>query len=85
MRTIDEIKEYITGQGYGTCDDDKVILFDSPNYATAFIGMSDDGRAVYDYDRMVDFLVVNDKVTPVEAREFIDFNIIGFRSDPCNR
>ena len=61
-------------------DDEDVILFDEPDYADAFIGISEDGRAVYDYDLMVKSLV-DDGMTEEEAVEFIDYNIIGFKTD----
>ena len=52
MNTLEEVKEYICEQGY-----DDVPVFDNPDFATAFIGMSSDGRAVYDYNKMVECLI----------------------------
>lgn len=32
---------------------DDVIIFDNPSYDDALVGVTEDGRAVYDYDKMV--------------------------------
>lgn len=45
-----------------------------PTYDTAFIGMSSDGKAVYDYDKMVEFLQRQAGMTVDEAMDFISFN-----------
>lgn len=46
--TYEEIVAYIEDSGY-----ESVTIFRNPTYETAFIGMSNDDRAVYDYDKMV--------------------------------
>lgn len=53
------------------------IVFDSPSYSTALIGVSHDGRAIYDYDKMVAFLVHEDGMSEEDAIDFIDYNTIG--------
>ena len=69
--TQDEIKEFINEMGY-----EEVLLFEEPCYDSAFVGLSDDDRAVYDYDLMVEYLVEKDGMEPDEAMEFIDYNTI---------
>ena len=72
MKTLEEIKEYIEEQGY-----DSVVVFDNPAYCTAFIGISSDGRAVYDYEKMVQSLMEEDGMEDeTDAIEFIDYNTI---------
>lgn len=66
-----EIKDLICEMGY-----DEVLLFEDPCYDSAFVGLSEDNRAVYDYDLMVEYLVENDGMEPEEAMEFIDYNTI---------
>ena len=39
---------------------EEVIIFKNPDYEDAFIGVSDEGRAVYDYDLMVKCLMEED-------------------------
>ena len=46
------------------------------SYDTALIGVSNDNRAVYDYDLMVQWLVENEGFTDLEAAEWIDYNTI---------
>lgn len=46
------------------------------SYDTALIGVTADDRAVYDYDKMVDWLVENADLTPEEAMEWIDYNTV---------
>ena len=55
---------------------DDAVVFENPDYDSALIGVTHDGRAVYDYDRMVGCLVDEDGMEPLEAAEFIDYNTI---------
>lgn len=51
---------------------DDVVIFESPSYDEAFVGLSEDNRAIYDFDKMVECLDM-----PVEeAVEFIEYNTI---------
>ena len=65
------VVEKIESAGY-----DAVIIFENPSYETAFVGVSHDERAVYDYDKMVEYLVTQDGMTYEEAADFIDYNTI---------
>ena len=57
--------------------EEDTVIFSNPSYKTALIGVSSDGQAVYDYNKMVDFLVANgDDITEGEAIEFVDYNTI---------
>lgn len=69
--TQEEIKEYIEDHGY-----DSVMLFESPDYHDAFIGISTDDRAVYSFSRMVESLMAEDGMSEDDAIEFIEFNTI---------
>lgn len=46
------------------------------SYDSALIGVTDDNRAVYDFDKMVDWLVDTQKFTYEESIEWIEFNTI---------
>ena len=70
--TIDSLKEYLCELGY----DDAVVL-ESPNYLSAVAGVSDDGRVIYSYPRMLEHLVLNEGMSYEEAAEFIDYNTVG--------
>lgn len=53
-----------------------VIVFQTPDFASAFVGTSDDGRAIYSYTLMVESLMLEDNMSHNEAIEFIDYNAI---------
>ena len=67
---MDKIEELIS-MGY-----DSLIVFDNPSFNTAIIGVSTDGRAVYDYDLMVEHLAREDNISEEEAADFIDYNTL---------
>ncbi len=69
--TNDELKELLCDMGL-----EGITVLENPSYSTAVIGLSHDDRLIYDYDKMVDFLVETDGMTPEEAMEFIDYNTI---------
>lgn len=50
------------------------IFFTNPSYEDAFLGISSDDRAIYDYKKMIESLVNHEDMTEDEAREFIDYN-----------
>ena len=66
---LEQLKQLITDLGY-----ENVTVFENYDYADAFIGMSDDGRAVYSYDRMIEWLMLKENWTYEEAVEWIDYN-----------
>lgn len=49
-------------------------IFTNPSYEDAFLGISSDDRAIYDYEKMIESLVNHEDMTEDEAREFIDYN-----------
>lgn len=69
--TIDSLKDYLCELGH----EDSVVL-ESPDYLSAVAGVSEDGRVIYSYPRMLEHLVLNDGMTYEEAAEFIDYNTI---------
>lgn len=46
------------------------------SYDSALIGVADDGRAVYDYDLMIEWLMTKEGFEVYDAIEWIDFNTI---------
>lgn len=51
-------------------------FFTGDNYATAILGYTEYGNLVYSYDDMVDWLMDNDDMDDLSAREWIDYNVI---------
>lgn len=64
-------EEKILEAGY-----EDVILLANYSYDDALIGVTEDGRAVYDYEKMVAWLVETEGFTEMEAIEWIDYNTI---------
>ena len=57
-------------------EETSIILFENPSYDDAFIGLTLDNRAVYDYNKMIECLMKEDDISYEEAIEFIDYNTI---------
>lgn len=70
--TLDSLKEYLCARGY-----EDTIILESPDYLSAIVGISDDARIIYDYEKMVKFLMISEGMDYEEAIEFIDFNTLG--------
>ena len=64
-------KEILEDLGY-----EDVVVFDNFSYDDALIGVSDDNRAIYSYDKMVEWLIETQGFTYEESVEWIDYNTI---------
>ena len=63
--------ERLADQGY-----DGVLIFTDYGYDDALIGVTEDERAVYDFDAMVDWLCRTEGFSETEAIEWIEYNTI---------
>jgi hypothetical protein len=63
--------EKLAAAGY-----EDILIFSNPSYDDALIGVTEDNRAVYDYDKMVDWLFENEGMSVEEATEWVDYNTI---------
>ena len=50
--------------------------FVNPDYEDAVIGVTHDGRVVYDYDKMVEYLMNKEGWSDIDVIEWIDYNVI---------
>jgi hypothetical protein len=67
-----EIKETLCEIGL-----ENSVVFENPDYESAIVGFDyNSDRVIYDYDKMVEFLVTTYSMEPEEAVEFIDVNTI---------
>ncbi len=57
-------------------DPDCVVRFDCPSFDDAAVGMTSDGRLVYDYGLMIKSMARKDGISEEDAMEFIDYNTI---------
>lgn len=69
--TYEELREQILNNGY-----ENIVLFSYPSYSNAFIGISHDNRAIYDFELMVKQLCTEDNISESEAIDFIEYNTI---------
>lgn len=69
--TLDTLKDWLCERDY----EDTVVL-DSPDYLSAIEGVSEDGRLIYSYDKMVEHLMQVENMSCEDAMEFIDYNTI---------
>lgn len=55
---------------------DEAVIFDGPEFDEAIVGVTDDGRVIYNYDAMVRSLMDRDGISMEEAIDFIEYNTI---------
>lgn len=65
------VKEFLVESG---CED--AIVFQNPDYARAFIGHDWKGRAVYNFDEMIQCLMTDDHMTYDEAADYVLYNTL---------
>ena len=53
-----------------------VPYFINPDYEDALVGITEDGRAVYDYDKMVEYLMNTEGWSEIDSIEWIEYNVI---------
>ena len=69
--TIDSLKEWLCEN-----DHEDTVILESPDYLSAIVGISEEGRLIYSYDKMVKHLMTAENMDAEEAMEFIDYNTI---------
>ena len=52
------------------------IVFDNMSYDGSIVGVTTDGRVVYDYDKMIEELMQDEGWSYEDAVEWIDYNTI---------
>ena len=65
------VRERLADAGY-----EDIMILDNFSYDDAFIGVTHDDRAVYDYDKMVKWLMDTQGFSETDAIEWIDYNTI---------
>ena len=56
--------------------DEDAIVFDNPSFDNSIVGVTTDGQAVYDYDKMVEELMNDEDISEEEAIDWIEYNTI---------
>lgn len=65
------VKEKILDNGY-----EDVIILENESYDSALIGISQDNRAIYSFEKMIQWLVEKDNISEEEAIEWIEYNTL---------
>ena len=53
-----------------------IVIFKDYSYDSALIGVSDDNRAIYDYDLMIEYLMREEGWSIEEAADWISYNTL---------
>ena len=64
-------EEILIDNGY-----ENITIFKNPSYNNALIGVSNDNRAIYDYDKMIECLIKEEGFSEIDAMEWIEYNTI---------
>ena len=65
------VEDKILNAGY-----ENVVYLINYSYDDALIGITTDNRAVYDFNKMIEWLVFNEGFEPTEAIEWIEYNTV---------
>ena len=57
-------------------DYEDLLIFKNPDYDEAIIGVSHDDRVIYDYDKMLVYLMDKENMSIEEAADFISYDTI---------
>ena len=66
-----DVREILAEFGY-----ENYVLFENPSYDNSIVGITTDGNVVYDYDKMVEELAMDDGMTLEDAADFISYNTL---------
>jgi hypothetical protein len=67
----DELRKNLCDSGFSS-----TILCTNPSYDKSIVGITDNGRIIYSYERMVKEFAEDNECTETEAMEFIDYNTV---------
>lgn len=66
------LDEFIEDHGI----DEEVLILDNHAYDKSIIGLSEDHRLIYDYEKMIQEFQRDEKCSAIEAIEWLEFNTI---------
>lgn len=70
----ESIRNCITAYAEENGFEDGVVLFDNHAYDKSIIGLTEDGRAIYDEDKMIQELMDDEGWSEEDAIEWLDYN-----------
>ena len=57
-------------------EEEQPLLFDNESYDQSIVGITDDNRLIYDYDKMVEEYMADNHCSEEDAIEWIEYNTI---------
>ncbi len=72
----EKLRKAIADYYMGYEEDEQPLLFIDQAYDNSIIGFTEDGRAIYDYQKMVEELMQDDNCSMEDAMEWINYNTI---------
>ena len=66
-------RDALERNGYG---DMEIIILENESYDSALVGVSEDGRAIYSYEKMIEWYMRKNNCSDTDAMEWIDYNTI---------
>lgn len=69
--THQELVDRLVDMGY-----EGTVILENPSFNEAIIGVTEDRRLVYSYEKMIVELLEKEAMSPEEAQEFIDYNTV---------
>ena len=71
FKDVKELKDLLNELEYTDTD-----VIENPSYLNAIIGIMDEGALCYSYEKMIEYLMEEDKMEQEDAMEFINYNTI---------
>lgn len=75
MQTPEEILED-NGYSIEELQEEGTILFRNPDYSSAICGISYDSEVIYDYYKMIDYLMDTENMSYEDAADFVSYDTI---------
>ena len=71
-------EEILEDNGYSIEDlkEEQIILFRNPDFSTAIIGVSENNRIIYNYNKMVEYLIENEDMSYEDATDYVSCDTI---------
>ena len=57
-----------------TDEDEQALILDNHAYDNSIIGLTDDNRLIYDYNKMIEEFAADEDCSLEEAQEWVDYN-----------
>ena len=70
-KSIEQLKEHLV-----ELEHEDTIVLESPDYLSAIVGLSEDGRLIYNKRKMINWLCKHEELSIEDASLFLEYNTI---------